>query len=217
MRLTPLLTAGAMAIIATGCGVETAADPSATGAAQRQVTTWSFQPDHTSRTHWHYVDPDRIVTPSTPFNVRSTGLITVDLSATLAGAPVAIRLWDNGDIGHPSRAIFAPGGRSRSYSFTFSIAAANRPAATPFGSNGSRSPARASGFPGPARWSATSRRPTTVSPARERAEGAATMLLLLDRNVALAIGDTVAGAIGTATGRPRGRANEQRDDQVYPF
>jgi hypothetical protein len=109
-----------MAIIATGCGVETAADPSATGAAQRQVTTWSFQPDHTSRTHWHYVDPDRIVTPSTPFNVRSTGLITVDLSATLAGAPVAIRLWDNGDIGHPSRAIFAPGGRSRSYSFTFS-------------------------------------------------------------------------------------------------
>jgi hypothetical protein len=92
---------------------------SANGPGALQTVVYPLQPDRTHSRQWGYVDPERVITPSTPVNVRSTGLGTVTLSATVAGAPLEIRVLDNQHVMQPGPAHFQPSRSGTSVSYTF--------------------------------------------------------------------------------------------------
>jgi hypothetical protein len=86
------------------------------------MVAYQLDLDHTRVQHWGYVDADRVVTPSSPFNVRSIGVVSVTLSATISGAPADLRILDNQHVMQPGPAHFqpSPSGNSVSYTFTMS-------------------------------------------------------------------------------------------------
>jgi hypothetical protein len=100
----------------------TAASNGAPGTATtaRQVSEWSLTAGHVSGRGWHYVDlPTPPGPPSAGFNVRSVGLVTMTVSATLTGAPVQLRALDNGKVTRPSLVSFDPSVTDNAFSFTF--------------------------------------------------------------------------------------------------
>jgi hypothetical protein len=86
-----------------------------------RTVAYQLQRGRTHSRQWSYVDPDRVVTPSTPFNVRSTGLVTVTLSATVSGASVDIRVLDNQHVTQPGPARFQLSRTGTSVSYTFTV------------------------------------------------------------------------------------------------
>jgi hypothetical protein len=85
------------------------------------TAAYQLQRDRTHSRQWGFVDPDRVVTPSMPFNVRSTGLVTVTLSATVSGAPVDIRVLDNQHVMQPGPAHFQPSQTGTAVSYTVTL------------------------------------------------------------------------------------------------
>jgi hypothetical protein len=85
----------------------------------RQTVEWKLTPDHSSSQHWRYIDLPRQVDALEGFDVRSTGLLTMTVSANLTGAPVQIRWLDGGKVESPASVAFAPSGDSTAFSYTF--------------------------------------------------------------------------------------------------
>lgn len=86
----------------------------------REVESWRLTPDRVTSRHWQYINlPTVPPTPSDGFNVRSVGLLTMTVSAAIAGAPIELRWLDNGAVEKPSSVSFAPRPDDNAFSYTF--------------------------------------------------------------------------------------------------
>ena len=109
-----LLGTGAVFGLAASGGAST---PSP--AASLQTAEWNLSTDHSSSRHWAYIDLSTPLSATEGFDVRSTGLLTVTVSANINGAPVQIRVLDRAKVEHPSLTAFAPSSANTAFSFTF--------------------------------------------------------------------------------------------------
>jgi hypothetical protein len=88
-------------------------------AAGPRIVSWRLSADQVVSQHWQYINlPASPPSPNDGFNVRSTGLVLLNVSAQIEGAPVLVRVLDNG---HPrgAPAAFAAQADSSSFSYTF--------------------------------------------------------------------------------------------------
>ena len=99
MRSRLALLVAACVLVGTGSAFGLAASGGAatpSPAVSRQTAEWNLTRDHSSSRHWADIDLQAPVNALEGFDVRSTGLFTVTVSANISGAPVQIRLLDRG-------------------------------------------------------------------------------------------------------------------------
>jgi len=103
-----------------GLAATASSAPAAGSSRARQTALYSLHSDLLTGSGWHYINlPTPPGPPSAGFNVPSVGRTTFEVSAVLRGAPVEIRLLDNGRIRRPSPVAFDPRRTDNAFSFTF--------------------------------------------------------------------------------------------------
>jgi hypothetical protein len=127
-RLTAAITAAAIAAIAAvalASPLTASSTPPTTshaapgGQSSQRSVVYELQPVSTRSRNWVYMLRERPITPTQPFNVHSVGLLTVTVTGTFAGEPVALRMTDNTRVMQPGPTHLMPRGAGSSFSFTF--------------------------------------------------------------------------------------------------